>query len=350
MYNRQGIWQSALSLELPEDQRGGPGDLKLVATPSEDPSTYLSVPLEMIPTDMPLPCSLFVRISEKFVLFRKQGDVLTASRAQSLLVPSNGVIFVSLSEWNKLLHSLESILIATQQAIIPEGPLNQGLQIRNLLVAYTREIEQKKEFTGELLERIRVLADLLAQVMYSNDTLSTQLLKRYQEPALYYINHAVNVAIYAIAIGKKQKLSLQAIKPLAFAALVHNVGNVMIPADLLYKAGELTVQEKNTVDTHILHGASLLQALAAPKDVVLTAMQHHDRFDGHGLSTGRTGGDDIHLFARICSIADVFDAITSHRPYHLNPLKAGEAVARMREMKGKFDPKILPMVTDDSDE
>ncbi len=347
MYNRNGIWQSALSPLPAEEEAPRKPNLKIV--PPLDPAdaaTYLSVPLEVIPTDMPLPCSLYVRISDKFVLFRKVGDVLTLQRSQTLVGPSNGVIFVSLVEWNTLLHSLEAILIASQRATAPKDELAQGLQIRNLLVAYAKEIEQKKNFSKDLLERIRVLADQLATVVDSKPELTKELLKRYQDPALYYINHAVNVAIYAIAIAKKQNLPLAAIKPLAFAALVHNVGNVMVPADLLYKAGELTVQEKNTVDTHILHGASLLQNLNSPKDVILTAMQHHDRYDGQGLH-GRSGGDEIHLFARICSIADVYDAITSYRPYHMSPLPAETAIRRMVEMKGKFDPRILPMVSGD---
>ncbi len=345
MYNRFGVWQSSLSNEEPEERPSGlvagwPGAAETVP---QETATFLSIPVETIPTDSPLPCSLYVRISEKFVLFRRKGDTITQVRASSLAGPSNGVIFVKLDDWHQLLHSLEALLIAAQKTVSTQNPLEQGLQIRNLLLAYTREIERSKVFSSDNLSKIALLSAQFAALIYQTPDLSKQLLKRYQDPALYYINHAVNVAVYSIAIAVKQGLPLNSGQSLALASLVHNIGNIMIPAELLYKSTELTVQEKNTVDTHILHGATLLQSLKAPTEAVLTAMQHHDRFDGTGNS-GRKGGNDIHLFARICSISDVFDAMTSNRPHQQNALTPKQAVQRMIEMKGKFDPGIIVIV------
>jgi HD-GYP domain-containing protein (c-di-GMP phosphodiesterase class II) len=345
MYNRFGVWQSSQSNETQEERPSVPPEQVTVVTDLtlQEMATFLSIPLETVPLDAPLPCSVYVRISEKFVLFRRKGDTITQSRATALAGPSNGVIFVRLDEWHKLLHSLEALAIAAQKAVSTQNPLHQGLQIRNLLLAYTREIERSKLFSSDNLNKILLLSAQFAALIYQTPSLSNQLLKRYQDPALYYVNHAVNVGIYSIAIGLKKGLPLSSGQSLAFASLVHNIGNIMIPAELLYKPTELTVQEKNTVDTHILHGATLLQSLKAPVEAVLTAMQHHDRFDGTGTS-GRKAGNDIHLFARICSIADVFDAMISNRPHQQNALTPKEAVQRITEMKGKFDPGIISIV------
>lgn len=341
MYNRVGIWQTASFAEPLEIELG------VAREEQPDPSPgarYLSVPLDAIPTDIPLPCALYVRISEKYVLFRKAGDLLTLARAQALQVPSNGVIFVSLQEWARLLNSLESLFIAGQQSVLATDGLAQGLRIRNLLVAYAREIDQSKVFAQPLLKRIEDLSGLLASLLKASTDLSAQLLRRYQDPSLYHVNHAVNVAIYSLAIANKQNMDLAQMKALSFAALVHNVGNIRVPAEVLFKPGELTLDEKKLVDSHILHGASLLQSMSAPKEVVVTAMQHHDRYDGLGAPDSRPSGSGIHIFARICSIADVFDAITSFRPYHSEPLSPEAAVKRMADMTGKFDPGILPTV------
>ncbi|MBY0371971.1 HD domain-containing protein [bacterium] len=345
MYNRFGIWQSSPSAAPLEK---GPIPVSNRGTDVKEGTTYLCIPLEMIPTDLALPCSLFVRIADRYVLFRQSGQVLTRSRAESLVKPSNGLIFVTLSDWNKLLHSLESVLIASQSLSTEENTLERGLRIRGLLVAHAQQVEQSKTLSPEVFAKVQSLADGLATVLYQDPTLSTRLLRRYQEPALYYTNHVVNVAIYAIAIAKKQDLPLDAAKVLALAALVHNVGNIMVPPELLFKSGELTPTEKHTVDSHILHGATLLQSLGAPKEVVLTAMQHHDRYDGQGTES-RGEGEQIHLYARICSIADVYDAMTSYRPFYPAAMTGKQAVARMQEMRGKFDPKVLPMVGEDQD-
>ncbi len=345
MYNRLGIWQSASDPSTPPEEPG-PILSRLQPVTPPDPfqaAKYLSVPLEMIPTDLPLACALYVRISDKFVQLRKVGDMLTAARAKALAVPSGGVIYVSLAEWNLLLHSLEAVAIATETLQDPSDDLTKALRVRSLLIAYAREMELKRAFTPELFNRLRSLGDELARVIHEKPEFSHLLLRRFQDPSLYHVNHVINVAIYSLAVGKKQDLDLNSMKQLATAALVHNVGNTLVPAELLFKAGELTVEEKNTVDTHSLNGAGILQEMKASKETVLTAIQHHDRYDGRGL-VGRPAGNDLHLFARICSIADVFDAITTHRPYQLRPLPPQAAVRRMAEMQGKFDPTILPTV------
>jgi HD-GYP domain-containing protein (c-di-GMP phosphodiesterase class II) len=350
MYNRFGIWQSASDSVAPPEESSISLSSALSSVqpvPPPDPlqaAKYLSVPLEMIPTDTALPCALYVRISDKFVQLRKIGDVLTAARAKALSLPSAGLIYVSLAEWNLLLHSLEAVAIAADNLKEPVDDLTKALRVRSLLVAYSREIELKRSFTPELFARVQYLGDELAKVVFEKPALSIQLLRRFQDPSLYHVNHIINVAIYSLAIGKKQELDLQSMKQLATAALVHNVGNTLVPAELLFKPSELTVEEKGTVDTHSLNGAGILQQMKASKETILTAIQHHDRYDGKGV-VGRAAGNEIHLFARICSIADVFDAITTHRPYHMRPLPPQAAVRRMAEMQGKFDPSILPTVT-----
>jgi response regulator RpfG family c-di-GMP phosphodiesterase len=348
MYNRIGIWQSASDVVSATPSAVVTGAPRIAPPDPTQASSYLCVPLEMIPTDAPLPCALYVRISEKYVQLRKAGDLLTTVRANALLVPAGGVIYISLPEWNMLLHSFEAVAIAAESLGDTTDDLANALRVRSLLVAYSREIERNKSFTPELFARIGQLGDRLATALFEKPDLSSKLLRRFQDPSLYHVNHVVNVAIYSLAVGKKQDLDLHAMKQLAIAALVHNVGNTLVPAELLFKNGELTIEEKNTVDAHNLNGAGLLQELKAGRETVLTAIQHHDRFDGKG-GTGRAGGKEIHLFARICSIADVFDAITTHRPYHMRPLPPQAAVRRMAEMVGKFDPQILPVVAAQAD-
>ncbi len=342
MYNRLGIWQS--------DAASQPhNDTPQIDEPPKSPSAYLSLPLDVIPTDVSLPCALYVRILEKFVLFRKQGDTLTSTRAQSLAAPSNGLIFITLNEWNLLVHSLETVAIAGESIAHSQDDVARGLRIRALLTAYTCEIEQKRKISAEVLRRIELLADELATLIAVRPGIYSQLLKRDQDPALYQINHVVNVTLYCLAIGKKQGLGLADLKLLTFAALVHNVGNIQVPADILFKQGELSPKEKNLVDKHTAFGASILKSLSAPEKVILTALHHHDRFDGHANATG-VSGEAIPLFARICSIADVFDAITNHRPYHAQPMPPEKAVQKMMKMHGKFDPQILPTVPTKDDE
>jgi HD-GYP domain-containing protein (c-di-GMP phosphodiesterase class II) len=130
---------------------------------------------------------------------------------------------------------------------------------------------------------------------------------------------------------------------LVFAALVHNIGYALIPQEILYKQEKLSEEEWKIMKGHSSQGAELLEYLDVPTEVVLVARQHHEHINGKGYPTG-LHGDEIHLFSRICSIADVYDALTSQKPYGAPPLSPSQAIVRMQEMEGKFDPHILNMM------
>ncbi|MGE5490815.1 MAG: bacteriohemerythrin [Actinomycetota bacterium] len=136
------------------------------------------------------------------------------------------------------------------------------------------------------------------------------------------------------------------VEQIATASILHDVGKISTPDRILLKAGPLTTEEREAIKQHAAVGAQLLkQAKLTMGDSLYLdmgaeiALTHHEWFDGRGYPNG-LAGDDIPLAGRICAVADVFDALTSRRPYKA-PWDDAAAVALIREQSGsQFDPDV----------
>jgi diguanylate cyclase (GGDEF)-like protein len=129
------------------------------------------------------------------------------------------------------------------------------------------------------------------------------------------------------------------------AALLHDVGKVAVPQDILEKPAPLTSTEWRTVVQHPRIGQVILEQAAALKDAVPIILHHHERYSGHGYPFGLRG-NDIPLGARIVAIADAYDAMTHDRPYK-RAVSHEEAVAELRRHAGtQFDPELVTLFCD----
>jgi len=152
--------------------------------------------------------------------------------------------------------------------------------------------------------------------------------------------HNYRVAIYAILLGEQMRIDDDGMQSLIKGAFLHDLGKVAIRDKVLHKPGELTNEESEEMRSHVRHGVEILEKYSWFNDALDIVGHHHEKYDGSGYPSGRIG-DDIPLLTRIFSIVDVFDALTSERPYK-DAFPIGEAVQVLREGRGRhFDPQIL---------
>lgn len=130
----------------------------------------------------------------------------------------------------------------------------------------------------------------------------------------YTAGHQRRVAELATAIGCELGLSEHRIKGLYLASVVHDVGKIKVPSEILSKPGKLTELEFALIKLHAQDGYEILKSIDFPWPIALFVGQHHERLDGSGYPHGLQG-DVIHLEARILAVADVIEAMASHRPY-----------------------------------
>jgi HD-GYP domain-containing protein (c-di-GMP phosphodiesterase class II) len=147
----------------------------------------------------------------------------------------------------------------------------------------------------------------------------------------YTAGHQRNVASISCEIAGEMGLSAEQIDALSLAASIHDIGKISIPAEILNRAGRLSDIELELVKTHSQNGYDILKDIELPWDIAEVVLQHHERIDGSGYPGGLKA-DQIHLGARIIAVADVVDAMTTHRPYRagLGLKKAEQEIERGR--------------------
>jgi HD-GYP domain-containing protein (c-di-GMP phosphodiesterase class II) len=161
--------------------------------------------------------------------------------------------------------------------------------------------------------------------------------------------HNYRVTLYAIRLAESTGLEAERIRHLIRGAFLHDVGKIAIPDHILLKPGSLSPDEFEVMKSHVRHGTDIVAQSRWLAPAVEVISGHHEKFDGNGYPQGLTG-EDIPLLARIFAIADVFDALTSKRPYKLAlPLDlALNLLAEEREQH--FDPELLDRFLDRADE
>src|SRR5262249_35592048 len=155
--------------------------------------------------------------------------------------------------------------------------------------------------------------------------------------------HLQRVRTYAIEIAKQLNLGEEQIEALRAAALLHDIGKLAVPEQIINKPGKLTPEEFEKMKVHPIVGAEILDRVAFPYPVSPIVRAHHERWDGTGYPEGLTG-EDIPIGARILAAVDCLDALASHRQYR-PALPLNEAMAKVKEKSGTwFDPAIVEIL------
>jgi HD-GYP domain-containing protein (c-di-GMP phosphodiesterase class II) len=159
----------------------------------------------------------------------------------------------------------------------------------------------------------------------------------------YTSGHQRRVTALAVAIAEKMGIDSETINGLRLAASVHDVGKIQVPAEILSSPRRLSTLEYEMIKMHPGAGHSLFEGIEFPWPVAEIIYQHHERLDGSGYPRGLSG-DEIMLEARIIAVADVMEAMTSHRPYRPAPGLV-EALKEIRDNSGRlYDPAVVSAI------
>ncbi len=162
----------------------------------------------------------------------------------------------------------------------------------------------------------------------------------------YTFAHSVNVAILSAMLGLLCHYTKQDLALLTLGALLHDLGKIKIASDILNKTGRLSNEEFSIIQNHPMEGARRIREMGSklPSSGILAAIaaQHHEHVDGKGYPQHLTG-DQIHRFSKIVAIADVYDALTSERPYKKAYSPSITRNIMVNVNKGQFDMDLLKL-------
>jgi HD-GYP domain-containing protein (c-di-GMP phosphodiesterase class II) len=155
----------------------------------------------------------------------------------------------------------------------------------------------------------------------------------------YTSGHQGRVAELSGAIAREMKLDDSRVEHLMMAASIHDVGKMYVPADILSKPGKLSDIEWAMIKTHVEGSYEILKDLEFDQPIAIMALQHHERLDGSGYPNGLKG-EEMMVEAKILAVADVVEAMSSHRPYR-PALGIDKALEEISGNKGKlYDPDV----------
>ena len=162
---------------------------------------------------------------------------------------------------------------------------------------------------------------------------------------IYTRGHSDRVAEYSVLIGKKLGLSEEDLKTLHLGGLFHDIGKIGVPDSILQKGSTLTDDEYSQIKQHPNIGVHILSNASIFQDILPIVEHHHEKFDGSGYPS-RLKGNDIPYLARITSVADSFDAMTSRRSYR-DSLPMETVISELKRCSGtQFDPDIVNLFLD----
>ncbi len=217
------------------------------------------------------------------------------------------------------------------------------------------------KFSNEDLDFLRHIALYTSSVIETKDLYLK--LKKAHEEVIYRLsnatkykdketqNHIIRVGLYCEVMARKLGWNEEECEIIKLAAPMHDIGKVGIPDNILLKPGKLTEEERKVMEKHTIYGYEILKGSDSKllQAAALVALEHHEKWDGSGYPYGKKG-EEISMYGRMTALADVFDALTSVRPYK-KAWSIEETVDFMLKQKGKhFDPDLVEIFLDSLDE
>ena len=257
-------------------------------------------------------------------------DGLSALKIKQEIIPEIPLVILSGSIGEEF--AVECIKAGATDYVLKDKLFRLGPVVKRGLEE-VQLYRERKQAEGKLSQSYKKLRKML------NDIVQTVALTvEIRDP--YTAGHQQRVSQLTSAIARQMNLSPYQVEGIYMSAILHDIGKISIPAEILTKPGRLTEIEMNMLKTHPEVGYDILKRIDFPWPLAKIVLQHHERLDGSGYPKGLKG-DEILLEARIIGVADVVEAMSSHRPYR-PALGIDKALEEVSQNRGIFyDPEVV---------
>lgn len=295
--------------------------------------SYMKIRLNSLPPATRLPFDLFVSIGDRFVHYLRAGDILGADKIlkfENKAPESFYILTAERATYQKFVHdSLMSDQLDTKQ---------KALILRESTMVLVEELFERPDIESALSDARQAVEDFVA--FMDSDAAAMVNLIGLSSHDFYTYNHSLDVSIYSLGLGKAVGFQGDDLKELGLGGLFHDVGKRYIPLEIICKNGPLSDQEWMEMQKHPQYGLKILSEHETSDSIKACAFEHHESMAGNGYPQKLTA-DEIHPMARVVSVADTYDALTTKRSYN-DPMMPTDAIALMSgKLAGRYDPEVM---------
>ncbi len=304
-------------------------------------SNYLPIDSSSLKADTKIGCDLYLLVKSgtdsRYILYCRGDAVFENNKREMLLEKNISRLFIKKDDQQKYYKYLESNF----QNIISDTRISSDEKTKIVYNAATNLVKDLLEDPrAGNVERTKTFAYNMVDYILKEDIAARGLLKIALHE-YYTYTHSVNVAAVGTLFAKELGFADEDLKPFCTGILLHDVGKTRISTDILNKKGELTKEELAIVKKHPEWGVEILKETGNGfTDEYKITLQHHENYDGSGYPHG-IQKDEIHRCGKIARIVDVYDALTTDRPY-AEAIRPFAALVEMKEnMSNCFDRELL---------
>ncbi len=296
---------------------------------------YFRIRLSTIRPGEPSPFAIYLLIDGKMINYLNQGDTMTLAKTQALHQKDSGESFFVLNDQKQnyreyIKSSMNSNFISSDQ---------KAVILRESSIAILEDLFENPDVGVALEQSKPIISDLLTFMDVAPESIGNLISLSGHD--FYTYNHSFDVSIYSLGLGQALGFDKKLLAELGTSSLFHDVGKRNVSIDILCKKGPLDENEWVQMRMHPQFGLKILNEHPGLSDAVKAACyEHHESWSGGGYPQD-ISGQEIHPFARIVSLTDTYDAMTTQRSYNV-PMKPTEALNMMKnKLASKFDPEML---------
>ncbi len=313
------------------------GDATRDVAASQRDNQYFAVPIAILIGLSELNCNVYIQhpTTSQKLLYRKAGSELPVADFNTLRKRNVRFLYLRTEDERKFKQS-----VSVAAAKPPDDPATHvTLTAEQHRDAF--ETALRASSVAPMIAASETIASKILQAINRDDFAVSRVVDLLGHDRCTF-QHSCNVSIYAATLAKRIGVPDDELKLLTTGGLLHDIGKRQIPSHILRKPGKLDDREREVIRQHPTIG---FRELAAMKQLhwgqLMMTYQHHEWTNGQGYPVG-VMGDEIHLWAKICAIVDVFDALTANRPYRESGL-AGAALQLMSKEAGHFDRELYSL-------
>jgi len=290
---------------------------------------YLPIPLRCVPAQSLVGLKIFLAGKEGYSLYSNLNSGFGPQDSERLL--ENGVqfVYVSVNDHQAYYRTMEN----TIENIIADPNIQEEKKSE---ILYATSIELSNQLLAappgkEEVKRTANLARATVQLIMKDKGAFGRLTEAFNHD-FYTATHLVNICSLSISLAQKMGLmDMQILQQIGTGGLLHDIGKIFIPTEILNAVRSLTTEEYETVKEHVDRGRQHLETIMdLPPEMLAVITEHHERIDGSGYPKGLKN-DQLSPLGRLAGIVDSFDAMTSVRPYRSHTFSVGDALQKIED-------------------